>query len=79
MNLGRIISCERTKTAENTELIHRIPPRKRRVIFELEDERNALERVLLHFCTFPKKGRKKLRKTDTISWWIMIKMTRQRW
>ena len=58
MNLGRIISCERTKTAENTELIHRIPPRKRRVIFELEDERNALERVLLHFAHFPKKAEK---------------------
>ena len=61
VNLGRIISCERTKTAENTELIHRIPPRKRRVIFELEDERNALERVLLHFAHFPKKA-EKLRK-----------------
>ena len=58
VNLGRIISCERTKTAENTELIHRIPPRKRRVIFELEDERNALERVLLHFAHFPKKAEK---------------------
>ena len=46
------------KTAENTELIHRIPPRKRRVIFELEDERNALERVLLHFAHFPKKAEK---------------------
>ena len=39
-----------------TKLIHRIPPRKRRVIFELEDERNALERVLLHFAHFPKKA-----------------------
>ena len=58
VNLGRIISCERTKTAENTELIHRIPPRKRRVFFELEDERNALERVLLHFAHFPKKAEK---------------------
>lgn len=58
VNLGRIISCERTKTAENTELIHRIPPRKRRVFFELEDERNALERVLLHFAHFPKKVEK---------------------
>ena len=56
INLGRIISCERAKTNENTELIHRIPPRKRRVIFELEDERNALERVLLHFAHFQKKA-----------------------
>lgn len=56
INLGRIISCKRTETDENTELIHRIPPRKRKVIFELEDERNALERVLLHFAHFPKKA-----------------------
>lgn len=56
VNLGRIVSCEGTKTTENTKLIHRIPPRKRRVIFELEDERNALERVLLQFAHFPKKA-----------------------
>lgn len=56
VNLGRIISCERAEISKNTELIHRIPPRKRRVIFELEDERNALERVLLHFAHFPKKA-----------------------
>lgn len=58
INLGRIISCEREEMSENTELIHRIPPRKRRVIFELEDERNALERVLLHFAHFPKKAKR---------------------
>lgn len=56
VNLGRIVSCEGTKTTENTKLIHRIPPRKRRVIFELEDERKALERVLLQFAHFPKKA-----------------------
>lgn len=56
VNLGRIVSCEGTKITENTKLIHRIPPRKRRVIFELEDERNALERVLLQFAHFPKKA-----------------------
>lgn len=56
VNLGRIISCERAEISKNTELIHRIPPRKRRVVFELQDERNALERVLLHFAHFPKKA-----------------------
>ena len=56
VNLGRIISCERAEISENAELIHRIPPRKRRVIFELKDERNALERALLHFAHFPKKA-----------------------
>ena len=56
VNLGRIISCERAEISKNTELIHRIPPRKRRVVFELEDERNALERVLLHFAHFSKKA-----------------------
>lgn len=56
VNLGRIISCERAEISENAELIHRISPRKRRVIFELKDERNALERALLHFAHFPKKA-----------------------
>lgn len=78
VNLGRIISCERAEISENAELIHRIPPRKRRVIFELKDERNALERALLHLHIFQRK-QKELRETNIRLPLIMIKMMRQRW
>lgn len=58
INLGRIISCEpytkeyfkRANTRSNKE--------ERVVEFELVDERNALERVLLHFAHFKKQAEK---------------------
>ena len=56
LNLGRIISCEEDKEKDKTELKHKIPLRKRRVIFEVIDERKALERVLLHFAHFQKEA-----------------------
>ncbi|MGI6094085.1 MAG: WYL domain-containing protein [Lachnospiraceae bacterium] len=54
INLGRIISCapyEKTfaVTQDNSNL-----KRPRTVVFELKDERKALERVLLHFAHFEK-------------------------
>ena len=49
INLGRIISCEVGK---------RNQPRQRKVIFELIDERNALERVLMHFAHLEKQVEK---------------------
>ena len=56
INLGRIISCKKDQKTEKTKLKYKIPPRKRRVIFELNDERKALERALLHFAHFQKEA-----------------------
>lgn len=56
VNLGRIISCEVDKETDKTKLKYKIPPRKRRVIFELIDERSSLERALLHFAHFQKEA-----------------------
>lgn len=55
-NLGRIISCEPYKGffAANCEKQNYACPRS--VIFELVDQRNALERVLLHFAHFEKQA-----------------------
>ena len=53
-NLGRIISCKRTGEAFKAMPQKRNPVRPRSVVFELQDERDALERVLLHFAHFQK-------------------------
>lgn len=53
INLGRIISCKPCNEFDKTP-DKRNPVRPRTVIFELKDERNALERVLLHFAHFEK-------------------------
>lgn len=58
VNLGRITRCERYKEADKSSFCNRIPPRTRSVIFELVDERKALERVLLHFAHFEKQAEK---------------------
>lgn len=53
-NLGRIVSCKRMEEAFETMPKKRNPARTRSVVFELKDERDALERVLLHFAHFEK-------------------------
>lgn len=58
VNLGRITKCERYKEKDKSVFCNRIPPRTRSVIFELVDERKALERVLLHFAHFEKQAEK---------------------
>lgn len=58
VNLGRITKCERYKEGDKSIFCNRIPPRTRSVIFELIDERKALERVLLHFAHFEKQAEK---------------------
>lgn len=58
VNLGRITKCERYKEGDESGFCNRIPPRTRNVIFELVDERKALERVLLHFAHFEKQAEK---------------------
>ncbi len=58
INLGRIVSCRPYESADLFRLGKRNPVRQRRVILELEDRRNALERVLLHFAHFQKQAEK---------------------
>lgn len=58
INLGRIISCK--LCAKPDEIGHgesnQVKPRS--VVFELVDQRKALERVLLHFAHFEKRAEK---------------------
>ncbi len=59
INLGRIISC---RPSEEPGKYRREPGparqrgRQKRVVFELVDERNALERALMHFAHFRKQA-----------------------
>ena len=55
INLSRIMECSLTDTAEPMALK---PAAEKRVSFELEDRRNALERVLLHFSHLKKETKR---------------------
>lgn len=57
VNLSRIISCEKTDSVDFRSCI---PSEKyaKKVTLELMDERNALERVMLHFAHFEKEAEK---------------------
>ncbi len=58
INLGRIISCKPYGESGPVRGGKRNTSRPRSVIFELTDQRNALERVLLHFAHFKKEAEK---------------------
>lgn len=58
INLGRIMSCEKCENLQGTKIRKRNLPHPRKVIFELTDDRNALERVLMHFAHFEKQAEK---------------------
>lgn len=58
INLGRITSCEKCESQKGEKVGKRNLPRPRKVIFELVDDRNALERVLMHFAHFEKQVEK---------------------
>lgn len=58
INLGRITSCEKWEDPQGGNVGKRNLPQPRKVIFELVDERNALERVLMHFAHFEKQVEK---------------------
>ena len=58
INLGRITSCEKWEDPKGGNVRKRNLPQPRKVIFELVDERNALERVLMHFAHFEKQVEK---------------------
>lgn len=58
INLGRITSCEKCENIQGTKIEKRNLPHPRKVIFELIEDRNALERVLMHFAHFEKQVEK---------------------
>lgn len=55
-NLGRLRSCVRHEGDYEEEKMKQLPEKRRIVSFEISDERNALERVLLHFAHFEKEA-----------------------
>lgn len=58
INLGRVTSCEKCGNPQGAKIGKRNLPQPRKVIFELIDDRNALERVLMHFAHFKKQVEK---------------------
>lgn len=54
VNLGRIIWCRALEVCRDTEYRPK-PMKKRKLVLELTDERNALERVMLHFSHLDKE------------------------
>lgn len=55
VNIGRIRSCKRYY-GSNIQVRGSAPKKPRQIVLELTDERNALERVLLHFAHFEKQA-----------------------
>lgn len=70
INLGRIISCRRCDNPPKIKSMKHNKALPRRVILELTDCRNVLERVLLHFAHFKKTAERidKDRYTITINY-----------
>lgn len=58
INLARIISCKKYEGEYEERTVTRSNKREKEVIFELYDERKALDRVLLHFAHFKKQVEK---------------------
>jgi len=59
VNLGRITGCRRCAISYDGSYFGRkMRRRPERVVFELADRRNALERVLMHFAHFEKQAEK---------------------
>jgi len=53
VNVGRIISCE--KYEGNRVRAMKRNPKTKKLVFEVTDERNALERSMMHFAHFEKQ------------------------
>ena len=56
INLARITRCQQYAGEVHDSDEHPEPPKKKTVELELVDERNALERVLMHFAHFEKQA-----------------------
>lgn len=55
VNIGRVRSCKRYYGG-NIQVRGSLPKKPNRIVLELTDARNALERVLLHFAHFEKQA-----------------------
>lgn len=55
INLGRILTCEECERFPQSRFDRLVPKRTRMLALEITDQRNALERVLLHFAHFDKQ------------------------
>ena len=53
INVGRIISCERYEGTRVRAMKRN--PKTKKLVFDVKDERNALERTMLHFAHFEKQ------------------------
>lgn len=58
INMGRVISCEKYDGRLKYKKYTKKASKNKTVVFELIDERNALERVLMHFAHFEKQVEK---------------------
>lgn len=58
INIGRVIECYPYKSKQEEHSSQNGDKEKRTVEFELEDKRNSLERVMLHFAHFEKQAEK---------------------
>jgi predicted DNA-binding transcriptional regulator YafY len=67
INLGRIVCCKPYDKPLSVELDKKNEAKPRSVIFELTDERNALERVLLHFAHFEKTAERIVKDKYTVT------------
>ena len=56
--MGRVISCEKYDGRLKYKKYTKKASKNKTVVFELIDERNALERVLMHFAHFEKQVEK---------------------
>ncbi len=56
VNLGRIIRCSVSTRPMAFQSHQPNPPAKKTVVMEVTDQRNALERVLMHFAHFEKEA-----------------------
>ena len=68
LNLSRIVSCkllEECSTGEDVPLVLK----KEKLVLEVKDERNALERVMLHFSHFEKETVKLEEKRYQLTLW----------
>lgn len=73
INLGRITSCEKCENQQEGKVGKRSLPQPRKVIFELVDDRNALERVLMHFAHF----KKQVEKTDDRKYQVTLRYDKE--
>lgn len=55
IRLSRVMDCA---VVENSRALSLRPPKKETLVFELEDQRHALERVLLHFSHLEKETKR---------------------